>query len=192
MLPVTPFPQLYTSRLCLRSLKRSDEAAIFALRSNETVNRYLDREPARSPEDAGIFIEKINQVISAGTGIYWAIALQNEDRLIGTISYFNITEENTIAEIGYELLPDYHGKGFMQEALTAVLGYGFNNMQLKKVIACTDPHNQPSMHLLEKNGFDIPAAPFLQTDDGNTISCQLSAAFFLTNDDPDLMYFTNH
>jgi len=48
----SPFPVLTTDRLILRQLTSLDAAAIFALRSDERVNRYLDRPVCRRLEEA--------------------------------------------------------------------------------------------------------------------------------------------
>jgi len=55
----TPFPQLLTKRLLLRQLTLSDADQIFSLRSNDVVNKYLDRPKANSLEDAKTFITTI-------------------------------------------------------------------------------------------------------------------------------------
>ena len=60
---------------------------------------------------------------------------------------------NYRAEIGYRLHPAQHGKGIMNEALKAVLDYGFNVMNLHSVEANTNPGNKESISLLERNGF---------------------------------------
>ena len=52
----TPFPVLKTERLILRQLISSDDKEIFALRSNDNVNKYLDRKPSKSIDDAKNFI----------------------------------------------------------------------------------------------------------------------------------------
>lgn len=57
------------------------------------------------------------------------------------------------AEIGYALQPAHHGKGLMQEALTAVLDYGFHTLQLHSVEANVNPANAASIKILERNGF---------------------------------------
>ena len=51
---------LHTSRLLLRPLKETDEDFIYSLRSNEQVNQFIDRAPAKNVEDARAFIKKIN------------------------------------------------------------------------------------------------------------------------------------
>jgi ribosomal-protein-alanine N-acetyltransferase len=108
---------LKTERLTLRQLRSSDDKEIFALRSNDNVNKYLDRKPSKSIDDAKNFIQTINENIQRNDSIYWAITLNGTDKLIGTICLFDFSEDNSKAEIGYELLPDFQGKGIMQEAL---------------------------------------------------------------------------
>ncbi|HEY9362570.1 MAG TPA: GNAT family protein, partial [Chitinophagaceae bacterium] len=54
---------------------------------------------------------------------------------------------------GYSLLPDHQRKGIMQEALKAVLDFGFNVLQLHSLEANASPENEASLKLLEKNNF---------------------------------------
>jgi len=147
------FHTLNTERLTLRQLSADDLDELFALRSNEQVNRYLGR-PAATIESTIAFIEKINQITTEGQGFYWAITLKDDPKLIGTICYYNLNHEKDSAEIGYELLPDYHGKGLMDEAIKEVLRSGFTDIGLKLIIATPHPDNESSIKLLEKNGFE--------------------------------------
>lgn len=149
----TPFPNLETERLVLRQLKPEDDNEIFSLRSDERVNKYILRTKAKSIEDAQEFIIKINKAISNNESIYWAIALENNSKLIGTIMYWNISKENLRAEIGYELHPDYQGKGLMQEAFSKVVEFGFDKIGLHSIEALVDPYNFASIKLLERNNF---------------------------------------
>ncbi|HKR05969.1 MAG TPA: GNAT family N-acetyltransferase [Bacteroidia bacterium] len=151
----TPFPVLTTDRLILRQLKTTDEKEVLAIRSNETVNKYIDRPPTRSVKDARKFIDMITKNISNNESAFWAITLKNNPALIGSITLWKISIEHERAEIGYELLPRFHGKGIMQEALTKVVEFGFQTMQLKTIVAFTNKDNEPSKKLLERNNFRI-------------------------------------
>lgn len=151
----TPFPTLTTARLMLRQLSTDDANKIFAIRSDERVNKYLDRTGCKTLEEARQFIDKINTGIANNECIYWAIALKNKPGLIGTICLWNISKEQSKAEIGFELLPDYQGKGFMQEAVTAVIEYGFKTMKLSLIEGVVDPNNARSIKLMEKNNFRL-------------------------------------
>jgi ribosomal-protein-alanine N-acetyltransferase len=149
----TPFPVLKTERLTLRQLSVNDDKEIFALRSNKQVNKYIDRNPSNTIEDARNFIHKIADVISQNKGIYWAITLTNNDNLVGTICLFNFSNQNAQAEIGYELLPPFQGQGIMQEATSKVIAFGFDVMGLKAIEAYTHLENKNSSKLLEKYNF---------------------------------------
>lgn len=155
----TPFPALETERLRLRPLDLQDENEIFLLRSSEEVNKYIGRPPANSIEDARKFIEKIKEGVNHNQSLYWAIELKQAQGLIGTVCFWNLSIEDDRAEIGYELLPGYQGKGYMQEAVAGVIRYGFETMQLKKIEACPRVDNYSSVKLLVKNNFkrDIEA-----------------------------------
>jgi [ribosomal protein S5]-alanine N-acetyltransferase len=151
----TPFPNLETSRLVLRQIKLEDENEIFILRSDVRVNEFLERERAGSIEDARNFINMINAKIRNNEIVMWAITMKNSSKLIGTIVYWNISKENSAAEIGYELNPDFQGKGIMQEVISKIIEFGFENMEIQIIEAYTTADNRKSIKLLEKNGFII-------------------------------------
>ena len=149
----TPFPVLKTERLTLRQLSVNDDKEIFALRSDKQVNKYINRAPSNTIEDARNFIHKIADVVRQNEGIYWAITLTNNDKLVGTICLFNFSNENDQAEIGYELLPAFQRQGIMQEATSKVIAFGLDVIGLKAIEAYTHLENKNSSKLLERNNF---------------------------------------
>ena len=148
-----PFPFLKTERLTLRQLVSSDANEIFALRSDGNVNKYLNRKPSKSIDDAQTFIQTINENIQRNDSIYWAITFSGADKLIGTICLFDLSDDNFKAEIGYELLPGFQGKGIMQEATSKVIDFGIQHIGLNSIEAYTHFENQSSTRLLEKFNF---------------------------------------
>ncbi|MEZ7500782.1 GNAT family N-acetyltransferase [Flavobacterium sp. Arc3] len=148
-----PFPNLETERLSLRRVVNNDVNEIFALRSDKEVMKYIPRPIAKTPEDALAHIATIDATIDRNEGINWAITLKNSDKLIGVIGHYRIQPQNYRAEVGYILHPDYHGKGFIPEALKKVIEYGFNIMKLHTIEAVIDPDNAGSEKVLQKSGF---------------------------------------
>jgi ribosomal-protein-alanine N-acetyltransferase len=149
----SPFPVLSTERLLLRQVTKNDAHELFQLRSSKTVMNFIDRPMAVSITDALQLIEKINDSLINNDGITWAITLKNYAALVGTIGFWRMMKEHYRAEIGYMLHPDLQGKGIMQEAITAVLDYGFYIMKLHSVEANVNPANTASIKLLERNNF---------------------------------------
>ncbi len=152
-LNLNPFPTLSTGRLLLRQITTADVNKIFELRSNKAVMEFINRPLAETTADALQLIKIIIDNINISEGITWAISIQNDSTLIGTIGFWKIDTENHRAEIGYLLHPNHQQKGIMQEALSAVLNYGFTQMQLHSVEANINPANEASRKLLEKNKF---------------------------------------
>jgi [ribosomal protein S5]-alanine N-acetyltransferase len=148
-----PFPNLSTERFILRQLKMDDATEIFALRSDDRVNEFLDRPRAQTIEDARGHIQRLNEGMMKNESILWAITFKNNDKLVGSICYWKISKEFSKAEIGYELLPDFQGKGIMQEVIPTVIEYGFSKMKFQIIEAELSPRNLKSIKLLEKNGF---------------------------------------
>jgi len=149
----TPFPNLITAHFNLRQLTLKDDNEIFLLRSDEKVNQFLDRPIAKTVDDARQFINKITTGIDKNKLIFWAISFKDRCKLIGTICLWNISDDDTKAEIGFELLPVYQGKRIIQEVLPIIIRYGFEMMRLKFIEGEVDPNNVKSIKLMEKNGF---------------------------------------
>lgn len=148
-----PFPELQTPRLTLRKPLLSDAPALYKLRSDDTVLQYLDRPGAASVHEAREFIEKIHENLVNNNSVNWAITLKDSNELIGTIGFWRIEKEHFRAEIGYMLFPEYQRRGLMQEALSEVIAFGFNTLNLHSVEANCNPANVASIRLLEKNNF---------------------------------------
>jgi [ribosomal protein S5]-alanine N-acetyltransferase len=157
-----PFTSLTTERLLLRELRPDDAQEIFLLRSDAQVNEFVDRKRATSIDGGRQFIRRIIKMQKNREVLMWGIALKDDLKLIGTIVYWNIEPEKDKAEIGYELLPQWHGKGLMQEALLKVIEFGFKTLQIRTIVADPKPANQRSINLLDRCGFVKSAI----TDDG--------------------------
>jgi ribosomal-protein-alanine N-acetyltransferase len=150
---LSTFPTLTTERLTLRPLLESDVQEIFSLRSDSTINKYLDRKPSETLEDALSFIRNIKK----NELLYWAIAQTDNGNLIGTICLFDFSDELNKCEIGYELLTEYQGQGIMAEATKKIIDFAVHTLGLKIIDACTHKDNQSSAKLLQKFNFEKTA-----------------------------------
>jgi [ribosomal protein S5]-alanine N-acetyltransferase len=147
------FPELITARLKLRGIAHDDIDEIHFLRSDATVLKHIkNREPATRAE-AQAWIERVVGENERRFVYQWALVPHGSEKLIGTICFWQLDPENNKAELGYTLHPDFHGKGYMQEALKTVLRYGHEHLQLELIEAITHEENLKSRALLERNGF---------------------------------------
>ncbi|MGK4568721.1 GNAT family N-acetyltransferase [Flavobacterium sp. 3HN19-14] len=144
--------KLTTERLTLRKLSKNDAEAILQLRSSPEVNKFLNRKPSKTLEDATDFIRNITENESDDL-FYWAITKTENETLIGTICLFEFLSDMEKCEIGYELLPEYQGNGFMIEAVRKVIEYAHEKLGLKIIDAISHKENLASTGLLQKFGF---------------------------------------
>ncbi len=163
-----PFPELNTKRLRLIKIELSDWEEILFLRSDKSVNKYINRaedKKTNNKSDALKFIAMINAGIESNRFISWGIALRDSSVIIGTICLWNFSKDEKIAEVGYDLSPSYQGVGLMSEALKSVVEYGFKKLNFDKIEAFTHKENASSLLLLERNGFVLLKN---RQDEGNT------------------------
>jgi [ribosomal protein S5]-alanine N-acetyltransferase len=144
---------LTTARLTLRSLVEDDAETLFGHFTHPQVTKYLlDEEPFSD-------IEQVRELIRffsapAGKGYNrWGITITETGQLTGTCGFHQWNRRDQRAEIGYDLHPDFWGKGFMSEALRAAIHYGFTTMDLHRIAAVVHPENAPSVRLLQRLGF---------------------------------------
>lgn len=149
----SPFPVLETERLVLRVLQPCDANNIFALRSNDEINQYINRKKAETIDDALKFIERITQNIARNETLLWAIELKKDKSFAGSALLWNIKKEKNEIEVGYELLPAFQGKGIASEAIKAVIDFAFNALEAETIVAVVDKRNTASLKLLQHLNF---------------------------------------
>lgn len=150
-----PFDQvrLSTERLLLRPLESADAQALFAVFSDTKVMRYWSGVAWDSIDKADETIARYSKALAENESLGLGIVDSQTDELIGTCSLFHLDEQSRRAEIGYSIASASWGKGYMHEALTALINYGFDALNLHRMEADTDPRNAASRRCLERLGF---------------------------------------
>lgn len=146
-------PTINSKRVSLRRYTASDLDPIYEIHADPEVMRYLGGLPMVDLGEAKDFLAEAQENLRQGQSIGWGIARRSDNRLIGTITFFNLDAVAHRAEIGFALGRAHWGMGYMQEALQAALGYGFNELDFRRFEADVDPRNLPSIRLLERVGF---------------------------------------
>lgn len=149
-----PFPALETDRLRLREVT-IDEADWFLrhFSTPEIVRGQGYPAPADLDEARRQLALYLVDLYARGGGLRWGITLKGSDELIGSAGLYDWDREVRSAEAGYDLLPSQWGMGIMTEAMTAVLDYGFDVMDLNRVQILAMPRNERSLRLAERLGF---------------------------------------
>ena len=147
------FPTLWTDRLILREITKEDAKGIFACFSNENVTRFYGQETLEGIEQAESFVDFFSNSYREKRGIRWGIERREAEGIIGTIGFNAWSPKHKRAEIGYEIHPSHWRKGYTAEALSIVISYGFEKLDLNRIGAVVFTENEASNKLLVKAGF---------------------------------------
>ncbi|HEX7555616.1 MAG TPA: GNAT family protein [Leptolinea sp.] len=146
---------LETTRLILRPLDSRDITAFSAYRSDPHIARYQGWGTPFTEEQAEDFIEQMKAVTPGEIGqwLQLGMELKSDGTLIGDVAFQIIKDSHRQAEIGMTLAAAYQNRGYGVEAVTELVCYLFEDLELHRVIANCDPENLPAHRLLEKVGF---------------------------------------
>lgn len=142
-----------TERLILRAFTPDDAATFFLLNSDPEVLRYTGEAPLESEEEARLRIEQYPDFDKHGFG-RWACVYRPEMRVIG-FAGLKMLEELGEVDLGYRLLTDYWGLGLATEASHACLRFGFETLDLDRIIGLVLPENAASIRVLKKVGMTL-------------------------------------
>jgi len=146
---ILPRLRLETDRLILRRFERSDADACFAFLSSRD-DAYMDD---------GVFFTDMDESYDRLMDNYaeqtrYMIVLKETGCVTGTINLFDDdTRAVETKEIGYATAPGYKRRGYMYEALSALLRCLLYDLNLDMVVAGVIPDNAASIGLIEKLGF---------------------------------------
>lgn len=151
----SPFSYLHSDRIYYRQLEETDYDAVYQLRYDPRVRRFISSEYEKSDEAVSQFIVDSKIKTEKAELVLWCMEEKSTQQVIGIIGYFRLYPEHHRAEIGYVLLHDQWGKGFATEAVQRISQYGFEEMNLHTIEARVSPKNVGSLKALEKNGYQL-------------------------------------
>jgi len=146
-------PIITTPRVVLRWISENDIDGLYDVFSDPQVMRYWSTGPLPDRQAAAKMQREIADGNVKETMMKWGLALRESDSLIGTTTLFNLNLDNGRAEIGYAMGRAYWGKGYMHEALEALVSHAFEVLQMRRLEADVDPRNAASIRTLERLGF---------------------------------------
>jgi ribosomal-protein-alanine N-acetyltransferase len=147
------FPVLKTKRLHLMELNDVHTASFYTLRSDKKVLKFMDTGPLENLIAAEKMIHENMAMFRMKQGISWAITDKKNEYFIGYCTFWKLDKKNARGELGFAMLTQNWGQGYMEEALRAIIDFAFKQWQLHSIEANVNPLNERSVQLLNKLGF---------------------------------------
>ena len=145
-------PMIETDRLILRELKRGDAKDMYQYSSNPRTSEFLLWDVHKSFEYTKEFIDYVISKYKSGEYNDWALVYKFDNKMIGTCGFTKIDQENSVAEIGYVINPEYWNLGLATEAAEAVIKFAFETMRMNRVEAKFMYGNDASLAVMKKVG----------------------------------------
>jgi ribosomal-protein-alanine N-acetyltransferase len=171
---------LETKRLILRRLTIDDLDALFALYRDPEVRKYFPEGTLTYEETR----EELEWIINVYYGQYgfglWATIHKETGDFIGRCGLLPwVIEQRPEVEVAYMLAKAYWGQGLGTEAAQAILDYGFEQLQLPRLICLIDRENQASIKVAKKIGMTFEK----EVDDGKGPALLYSTSIKRQNDE---------
>jgi ribosomal-protein-alanine N-acetyltransferase len=158
------FPVLTTDRLLLRQIDTTDATVVLAGYSNPQVNKFMS-VAYYTLNEVQDQLNWYRELRENGRGNWWGICLRGGvNIMIGNGGFNNWRKEHKSIEIGYWILPEFHGKGYATEAVNAMCNFAFEHLDIHRVEAIVESDNEASKRMLSKLHF---------TDEGVRRQCEI-------------------
>ena len=162
---------LETERLLLRKCEIDDYKDSFKYCCSDPELARLQAFDAHENDQVTkrSFTEKANRYLVDPSFYEWAIVRKEDNQFMGEIALVHYNAEDNCIETGYHLGKAFRGKGYMQEALSEILRFAFENLNLDQVYALILNDNYSSQKVVKSNNLEYSGIIEDFTDEGESI-----------------------
>jgi RimJ/RimL family protein N-acetyltransferase len=142
-----------TLRLKLTKFTLDDAEDVLRILNDPGFHANIGDRNIRTVEEAKSYLQNSIFPSYATFGFsMFRLALKETDEVIGMCG---LLKRDTLdyVDLGYALLQEYSGKGYASEAIEETIRIAREDFKLKTLAAIISPHNDISLHLVEKFGF---------------------------------------
>lgn len=115
--------------------------------------RFSTQIPSDSIDEAGKYLQNVIENYNQKVDNFHGLFLKDTDEYIGEAGVLSFKQPNNRAVVGYNLLPEYWGKGYATEITKALVQYLFTERNAARIEALVQEENIGSRKVLEKSGF---------------------------------------
>lgn len=142
--------KIKTERLLLRPFKDRDLNDFYRYCKNPNVGLNAGWKPHDSLNESYLVMLSFQK-----SGGVWAITERGVNKVIGSLGvhFDDFDKSPRVKMVGYALAQEYWGRGYMSEAVSALIEYAFKILKLEKLTIYHFNDNMRSKRVIEKSGF---------------------------------------
>jgi RimJ/RimL family protein N-acetyltransferase len=145
-------PTLRDGDLTLRPKRREDLDAITAACQDPEIPRWTFVPSPYTRADAEAYFERSATEAAEGRAIN-LLAVDAQDRLLGSFGLMELDREPRYGEIGYWVVADARGRGVATRAVRMLADWAREELGLTRIEVLPHKDNLPSRRVAEKAGF---------------------------------------
>jgi len=159
------FIELESERLIYRKFKKEDLPIYLDMCGSIDNNKFKQGEPSSEADISEWFNKTISKLEDDEyTSFHYAVCIKSENRLIGEVFLFGLPDE---PEVGWDVHSDYWNQGYGTEMGKTILRFGFDILDLRRIISGCNAYNTGSYRIMEKIGMRREAH-FIKAKKGNS------------------------
>lgn len=152
---LSPQPQLADEVVLLRPWRQSDVGSNLMKFADPAVQRFAwpHTRPYTHTDARDYFVEQ-EQARLRGEELSFAfVAPDEDDRVMGGGSLYDVNLEDRRAAVGYWLAADARGRGIATHAVRLIARWAFSELALARLQITCGPDNDASLRVAERCGF---------------------------------------
>ncbi len=153
------FPAMDLGDIILREITDDDAQAYLDYMNREAMRPFVIK--SNIPQNIDQATEEVRywgSLFRNNRSFYWAIALKEDNKLVGTAGFNSISINHVKGEISYDLDSNYWGRGIMLKSVKNILKFADLALNLVRIQATVIQDNERSVKLLERCGFQKEGA----------------------------------
>ncbi|SFL75531.1 GNAT family N-acetyltransferase [Pelosinus propionicus] len=148
------FPVLESKNLVLKKIEDVNSQEVYEIYSNDNVFEFCGIIPKHNIQTISNMISHFERDYYKKSRIKWGIFQKNvNNKLVGIIEAMDFNQKVDMVTIGYFLAQPYWGKRIASEAVSKLIEFLFEKVNVNRIQAEVMPANEISKKVLLKNGF---------------------------------------
>ncbi|MBU8725684.1 GNAT family N-acetyltransferase [Bacillus pumilus] len=148
------FPVVASKDVLLKKVEEHHLPELFSIYDNDTVFQYCGIIPKHNLQTVKKMIGHFERDYTKKSRVKWGIFQKNMPHtLVGIIEIMDLNQKVNAVTIGYFLAEKHWGKGIATEAVSTLVTFLFEEIDINRIQAEVMPANEVSKKVLLKNGF---------------------------------------
>lgn len=146
-------PKLETAHYYLRGITEEDVPVLFEFMSDVDTMKFITPRPVKTVEELKVFVISSIENFRMKKELPWVIIHKENEEMVGMFRFHKLHLWHRKTEMGVVIRKEYQQKGVMTEILNTILPFGFNELQLNRIVGDIFAGNKGSEKLLTRFGF---------------------------------------